>query len=78
MGAMGARWRLSTARPSGGVWRSLARVGKLVWCLKGLIERSQSFMELKGDELMGRRGAGIAEVGYPRRVGTAGVKAGGR
>jgi hypothetical protein len=77
MGAMGARWRLSTARPSGGGWRSPARVGKLVWCLKVLIERSQSLTESKGDELMGRCGAGMAEVGCPRRAGTAGVKAGG-
>jgi hypothetical protein len=50
----------------GGGWRLPARVGKLVWCLKGLIERSQSFTEWKGDELMGHRGAGMVEVGCPR------------
>jgi hypothetical protein len=32
---------------------------------------------LKGDELRGCHGAGMAEVGCPRRAGTAGRKAGG-
>jgi hypothetical protein len=66
IGAMGARWRLSTARPSGGGWRSLARVGKPMWRLKGLIERLQSFTGSRGNELRGRRGARTAEVNCPR------------
>jgi hypothetical protein len=66
MGARGARWWLSTARPSGGGWSSSARVGKPVWRLKGLIERLQSFTGSRGDELKGRCGAGTAEVNGPR------------
>jgi hypothetical protein len=48
-----------------------------VWCLKGPIGRLQSSTGSKGDELRGRRGAGMVEVGCPRRAGAAGGKAGG-
>jgi hypothetical protein len=46
--------------------RSPARIRKLVWRLKGLIERSQRLTGSRGDELRGRRGAGMAKVNCPR------------
>jgi hypothetical protein len=51
---------------SGGGWRSLAHVREPVWCTRGSIEGSQSFLGSQGNWLGGCRGAGLAEAACPR------------